>query len=129
MMEMEHGRFPLPAPATLVLLAEVNAPTVPHPAQSEIVTPTGAALLAQLAIFDRPSMRGSKIGHGFGTKEFLWANAVRVWLGEYQPIRHHEEEHVIELECDFDDSTGTTLGYTMERLFAEGALFPEPAIE
>ncbi len=121
-MEMAHGRFPLPAPATLALLAGVNAPTVPHPAQSEIVTPTGAALLAQLAAFDRPPMRVERIGYGLGSKEFPWPNAVRLWLGQREPLEHHQQDHVVELECNLDDVTGETLGYTMERLFAQGAL-------
>jgi uncharacterized protein (DUF111 family) len=43
-VETAHGRLPVPAPATLALLAEVGAPTCPHPAQTEIVTPTAAAL-------------------------------------------------------------------------------------
>lgn len=121
-MEMAHGRFPLPAPATLALLAEANAPTVPHPAQTEIVTPTGAALLSQLALFERPPMRVTRIGYGFGSKEFPWANAVRVWVGEREPLHHLDRDHVIEIECNLDDVTGEALGYTMERLFAAGAL-------
>ncbi|HSR30974.1 MAG TPA: LarC family nickel insertion protein, partial [Anaerolineae bacterium] len=44
-VQTEHGRLPAPAPATLALLAQVSAPTVPGPAQTELLTPTGAALL------------------------------------------------------------------------------------
>lgn len=120
--EIAHGRFPLPVPATLALLAEVNAPMVPHPATSEIVTPTGAALLSQLAIFERPPMRLLRIGYGLGSKTFPWANAVRVWLGEHEHVHHHDHDEVVELECNLDDTTGETLGYTMERLFEAGAL-------
>ncbi|MBN1936342.1 MAG: nickel pincer cofactor biosynthesis protein LarC [Anaerolineae bacterium] len=129
-VDIAHGRFPAPAPATLALLAAVNAPTVPHPATTEIVTPTGAALLSQLALFERPPMRVQRIGYGFGTKEFPWANAIRVWLGERVHAREHarvhghhtEHDEVIEMECNLDDTTGETLGYTMERLFEAGAL-------
>ena len=49
-----HGRIPLPGPATLELLAAVRAPTVPAPGPGELVTPTGAALAAELAEFRRP---------------------------------------------------------------------------
>lgn len=122
MIDIAHGRFPVPVPATLALLASVNAPTVPHPAQTEIVTPTGAAILSQLALFERPPMRVGKIGYGFGSKEFPWANALRVWLGEREHTHHTEHDEVIEMECNLDDTTGETLGYTMERLFEAGAL-------
>lgn len=123
-VDIAHGRFPVPVPATLALLAAVNAPTVSHPATTEIVTPTGAAILSQLALFERPAMRVSKIGYGFGTKEFPWANAIRVWLGEREHShgRHTEHDEVIEMECNLDDTTGETLGYTMERLLEAGAL-------
>jgi uncharacterized protein (TIGR00299 family) protein len=119
-----HGRLPAPAPATLALLSSVGAPTVPHPAQSEIVTPTGAALLSQLALFERPAMHVRAVGYGFGQKEFPWANGLRVWIGEKEAAasRHHEHDEVVELECNLDDSTGEMLGYTMEALFAAGAL-------
>jgi hypothetical protein len=142
-IESEHGLLPVPAPATLALLAEVGAPTRPHPAQTEIVTPTAAALLAELATFELPSMRVRAAGYGFGQKEFPWANAVRVWLGEEAPLPQslpggegggdapqalhggeggRERDQVTLLECNLDDTTGETLGYAMERLFAAGAL-------
>jgi pyridinium-3,5-bisthiocarboxylic acid mononucleotide nickel chelatase len=149
-----HGRLPVPAPATLALLSSVGAPTLPHPAQTEIVTPTGAALLCELALFERPRMRVRAVGYGFGQKEFPWANGLRVWIGETdEPPRRpqnaaprqllegeraeidhvpgafsesergsSERDEVVVLECNLDDSTGETLGYTMERLFAAGAL-------
>lgn len=78
----EHGLLPVPAPATLALLAEAQAPLVPLEVQGELVTPTGAALLATLATFSQPAMRIQRVGYGFGTKEFDWPNAVRVWIGE-----------------------------------------------
>ncbi len=65
-----HGRIPLPAPATLAILAGVGAPTRPAPGPGELVTPTGAALLAELAIFRQPPMRLQRIGLGAGRKEF-----------------------------------------------------------
>lgn len=117
-----HGRLPVPVPATLALLASANAPTVPHPAETEIVTPTGAALLAELAVFYRPSMRVDCIGYGFGDRQFPWANAVRLWVGALDERTAYEHDHVYEIECNLDDVTGETLGYTMERLLDRGAL-------
>jgi uncharacterized protein (TIGR00299 family) protein len=121
-IQTAHGRLPVPVPATLALLASANAPTVPHPAETEIVTPTGAALLSQLAIFERPPMRVERVGYGFGDKPFPWANAVRLWIGQLTRATVYEHDHVVEVECNLDDVTGETLGYTMERLFDAGAL-------
>src|SRR5215212_8571234 len=77
-----HGLLPAPAPATLEILARVGAPTRPAPVLGELVTPTGAAILAELATFEQPMMRVHRVGYGYGTKELAWPNAVRLWLGE-----------------------------------------------
>ncbi|MCY4090017.1 MAG: nickel pincer cofactor biosynthesis protein LarC [Caldilineaceae bacterium] len=77
----QHGPIPLPAPATLALLAAVDAPTVPAPGEGELVTPTGAALLAELGAFDQPAMRLQRVGYGAGRKQFDWPNVARLWLG------------------------------------------------
>jgi uncharacterized protein (TIGR00299 family) protein len=122
-VETEHGRLPAPAPATLALLAEAVAPTVPGPAQTEMVTPTGAALLAEFATFERPPMQIEAVGYGFGTKEFEWPNALRVWLGKsLTKSLTAVGDLVVELTCNLDDASGEILGYVMERLFAAGAL-------
>ncbi|MHB1319307.1 MAG: nickel pincer cofactor biosynthesis protein LarC [Anaerolineae bacterium] len=91
----EHGLLPVPAPATLALLAEVGAPTVPLDARGEMVTPTGAALLTTLATFERPAMRVTRVGYGFGTKTFPWANMVRVWIGESMEGALPETRHAL----------------------------------
>lgn len=103
-IQTEHGLLPVPAPATLELLASAGAPIVPGKAAGEMVTPTGAAILSTLARFERPTMRVQRVGYGFGNKRFAWANVVRVWIGEpYMPTndapgsfchdRHHEHSH------------------------------------
>jgi uncharacterized protein (DUF111 family) len=112
-------------------VAEVGAPTVPGPAQTELVTPTGAALLTEFAAFERPDMAVQAVGYGFGTKEFPpsassgpgWPNAVRVWLGRsLPPPSRPKGDQVVELACNLDDATGEMLGYAMERALAAGAL-------
>ncbi len=80
--QSQHGPIPLPAPATLALLAAVDAPTVPAPGAGELVTPTGAALLAELAEFRQPAMRLDTIGYGAGRRQFDWPNVARLWLGD-----------------------------------------------
>ncbi len=57
-----HGRLPLPAPATLEILTAAKAPARPAPGPGELVTPTGAALLAELAKFEQPAMQLHRIG-------------------------------------------------------------------
>jgi len=80
-----HGVLPVPAPATLALLAEVGAPTVPTDVEAELLTPTGAALLTTLATFGQPAMAVGQVGYGFGQRELPWANMLRIWFGEEVP--------------------------------------------
>ncbi|MGD8625254.1 MAG: nickel pincer cofactor biosynthesis protein LarC [Anaerolineae bacterium] len=122
-VQTEHGRLPAPAPATLALLAGAGAPTVPGRAPTEMVTPTGAALLAEFATFERPAMNIQAVGYGFGSKEFDWPNALRVWLGVQAAAGPaQDEDRVVWLACNLDDATGEMLGYVQERLLAAGAL-------
>jgi pyridinium-3,5-bisthiocarboxylic acid mononucleotide nickel chelatase len=119
----QHGPLPVPAPATLALLAEVSAPIIPAPPGSdgELLTPTAAALLSELASFAQPHMRVQRVGYGLGTKEFSRLNGLRVWIGE---VDEHEQEHeqLAELRCNLDDVSGEVLAYVIERLLAAGAL-------
>ena len=78
---MTHGMMPLPAPATLEILRRVSAPWTPCPIEGELVTPTGAALLATVARFELPTIRIERIGYGFGTKQFPWPNCLRACIG------------------------------------------------
>jgi pyridinium-3,5-bisthiocarboxylic acid mononucleotide nickel chelatase len=124
-VETAHGTLPVPAPATLALLSEANAPVRPHPAQTEILTPTAAGLLAELADFSFPAMKLGRVGYGVGAKELPWANVVRAWLGEAVEgagAGTEPADAVVQIECNIDDSTGQDLGFAMERLFEAGAL-------
>ncbi len=137
----QHGALPVPAPATLALLAEVGAPVVPAPVAGELLTPTAAALLCEMARFEQPALRVQQVGYGFGHKQFERLNGLRVWLGTAlaEPrsgtnaahhAAHHEHTHnhathheqVCELRCNLDDATGELLAYVVERLLAAGAL-------
>lgn len=127
-IQTAHGLLPVPAPATAALLAEVGAPTRPHPAETEIVTPTAAALLAELATFSLPPLTLRRIGYGIGAKELPWANVVRAFLGDTtEPDQEGGSgqdgaDATVLIECNVDDSTGEELGFAMERLFTAGAL-------
>ena len=116
-----HGLIPVPAPATLELARQANAPIVPSPVESELVTPTGAALAVELGEFRQPPMTVERVGYGFGRKEMPWANALRLWLG--QPVgASAAQDDVSLLETNVDDSTPELLGAAMERLLEAGAL-------
>lgn len=142
-VQTQHGPLPVPAPATLALLAEVGAPLAPAPPGSvgELVTPTAAALLAELASFTQPPLLLRRVGYGLGQKEFSRLNGLRVWLGEarpddaggqlpaYQQAAPHEHgphdaahETLVELRCNLDDASGELVAYAIERLLAAGAL-------
>ena len=121
MIRTSHGPLPVPAPATMEILARVSAPLRAVDVDAELVTPTGAAILATLATFQRPDMRLRSVGYGFGTRQLPWANALRLWLGEpVEPAAGLERTSLI--EANLDDSTPEALGFAMERLFAAGAL-------
>jgi hypothetical protein len=112
-----HGDIPVPAPATLNLLSRVHAPIIPDQATFELVTPTGAALLATLAEFRRPAMQLQRVGYGFGKKVTARPNALRAWLG----VSDAAAESLVLLECNIDDQTPEQLAYACERLMTDGA--------
>lgn len=111
-----HGLLPLPAPATLELLATAGAPTVPGPGPGELVTPTGAALLAQFATFMQPAMTLTRIGTGAGQRDPAWPNVARLWLGDTGG-----EDGFVELETNIDDMNPELYAAVSQRLFAAGA--------
>jgi uncharacterized protein (TIGR00299 family) protein len=120
-----HGIIPIPAPATVELLADANVRiATPIPAMletpGELLTPTGAAILTTLGTFSRPSFAPSAIGYGFGQKEFPWPNALRVWIGELEAPESGGGELLI--ETNIDDMNPQFYELVSERLFDAGAL-------
>ncbi len=100
----EHGFIPIPGPAVLQLLSDVNAPVWSGPAPYEMCTPTGAALLATIVTRwqEMPKMRVQAVGHGAGTRDVdEVANVVRLILGE--PVGQPESGTAVLLETNVDD--------------------------
>jgi uncharacterized protein (TIGR00299 family) protein len=118
MTRCEHGTFPVPPPAVLELLK--NAPVSLGKTNSELTTPTGAAILASCAVF-RPNISFTPLntGYGFGDKEFDFPNALRVILGELNDSDIYEE---IMIETNIDDMDAERVAFVEELLFAKGAL-------
>lgn len=117
-----HGKLPLPAPATLEILR--GKPIRGVSSKTELTTPTGAALL--VALTDRfvdayPPMRIDAVGYGAGARRLPSPNLVRVCLGEASGRELNLQEITV-LETNVDDVSGEVIGYTLEKLLAEGAL-------
>jgi uncharacterized protein (TIGR00299 family) protein len=114
-----HGVLPIPAPATLALLARANAPTVEGEGpRGELLTPTGAAILTTLGRFERPAMRLETVGCGAGGRDpGDRPNLLRLWLGETEAGGRRMRL----LETNIDDMTPELFGYVQELLLAAGA--------
>lgn len=119
-----HGLMPVPAPATAKLLQ--GMPLAKAPVEAELVTPTGAAILATVVneFTHLPAMTIERIGHGAGKKDF-WEqpNILRVFVGTCEPVPlPNEHDTVTVLETNLDDTSPEVIGFCFDRLFAAGAL-------
>lgn len=126
-----HGLLPVPAPATLEILRRVQAPWVPRAIEGELVTPTGAAILATLAHFETPAIAIERVGYGFGRKQFPWPNCLRLCLGNIYGAKNSTDnieadeldtDWVTVIEANIDNMSGELIGSFMERLLHIGAL-------
>jgi hypothetical protein len=116
-----HGALPNPGPATVSLLE--GFPLVPIELDREVVTPTGAALLAAFVTEPGrfPEMILERSGYGAGDWEFEGrANVARLLVG--RAAASGETDSVYLIETNLDDATGELVGYLFERLFASGAV-------
>jgi len=117
-----HGQIPLPAPATLGLLQGV--PVYGSSVGKELVTPTGAALLVELAdawgVMPPMTLRG--IGYGAGSRDLVIPNVIRILIGDSSADGPWLSETITVLETHLDNDRGDTIGHACRRLMAEGAL-------
>ena len=119
-----HGLMPVPAPATAMLLK--GMPLAQAPVTGELVTPTGAAILATVVneFTDQPTMTIERVGCGAGRKDFFeQPNILRVFVGTAAAhLSAAESDTVTVLETNLDDVAPEVIGYCFDRLFAAGAL-------
>ena len=111
-----HGVLPVPAPATANIL--VGVPYYKGNIQTELCTPTGAALLKYYAeeFTDEAQFTNvAKIGVGTGTKQLEQANILRAFLIQ-------DEKRIAELSCNVDDMSGEEIAFASEKMMQEGAL-------
>src|SRR3990172_8479240 len=124
MVKTAHGVLPVPAPATAALLQ--GAQTYSTGIEAELVTPTGAAVVAALASSygSLPPMTVSAIGYGAGSRDLKeQPNVLRVFLGQSAEVAPGvEEPSVMVLEANLDDMSPLLGGYFMEQALEAGAL-------
>jgi len=120
----QHGKIPVPVPATLeifaaregAILRQIDIP-------KELVTPTGAGIITELAeeFGSMPDMWVRAVGYGAGTRDLEIPNVLRVLMGDLAESRIAAETVTV-IETNIDDTTPEVMGYVMERLLESGAL-------
>lgn len=115
-----HGTMSVPVPATSEIFASSHVKFRQIDIDTELVTPTGAAIIAELAeeFTILPAMVVNKIGWGAGTKDLEIPNILKAYVGEVQ----QKNDNFVVMETNIDDCNGEILGYTSEKLFQNGAL-------
>ena len=113
-----HGLLPVPAPATAEIIGKTDFPIYAKGVDGESATPTGMAILAELASYSAgfPQMAVDTIGYGFGDREFEILNGLRLFVGHTDS----EDCGILVMETNIDDMTGETAGYVLEGLFEQG---------
>jgi len=127
-LSCRHGILPVPAPATLAILKGI--PVYGSGIGHELVTPTGAAIIAALtdSFQDLPEMTIEKIGYGAGKRELEEIpNLLRIITGRLKTedsdgLKGAVKETVAVVETCIDDMNPEILGFTVERLYEDGAL-------
>jgi pyridinium-3,5-bisthiocarboxylic acid mononucleotide nickel chelatase len=123
-IKVAHGTLPIPAPATLEICRAAGMPTIDGDAEAELLTPTGAAILASIVTSWGPmppvTVRG--VGYGAGDNELPdRPNLLRAVAGT--PVSAHATEtSLLQLEANLDDMSPELCEHVAERLFAAGAV-------
>ncbi|MCZ7402930.1 MAG: nickel pincer cofactor biosynthesis protein LarC [Candidatus Methanoperedens sp.] len=120
-IEFSHGKFPVPAPAALEILKEYSLPWQMGPVEGELLTPTGAALLAYFVneTGGSPAIKTEAIGYGAGSRDFHVPNVLRIIKGEVDDSLISDMIEM--LETNVDDVTGQVLSNLIEVLMDAGA--------
>jgi uncharacterized protein (TIGR00299 family) protein len=122
MVDMNHGRFPVPPPAVTELLE--GAPFYSTEIKGELLTPTGAAIITTVCseFGAVPQMKLEHTGYGAGTREYeKFPNVLRLMIGETADVQHRDGKLWM-LETNVDDMSPQVFGHVMERAFELGAL-------
>ncbi|MDR2138739.1 MAG: nickel pincer cofactor biosynthesis protein LarC [Tannerella sp.] len=122
-VKCRHGTIPVPVPAVTEVLAARGAGFKQLNIEGELMTPTGAAIIVELAesFGPMPEMKITQTGYGAGTKDFPVPNLLRIVRGESVAAAIPKPYPVTVIETNIDDTTPEILGYVMERLLEAGA--------
>ena len=117
----QHGIIPVPVPAVVHIAGEHGIALHMTDTEAELVTPTGAAIVAAVRTADRLPKRYKilRTGMGAGKRDYGRTSVLRGMLIE--PDTEEAADFVYKLESNIDDCTGEALGYVMDRLFEAGA--------
>lgn len=120
-VECQHGRMPLPAPATLELLRGV--PIYCEGIEAELITPTGAAILKTVSskFGPPPDMTLETSGFGAGTRDLPIPNLLRLWIGQ-SAISSADKDEIILIETNVDNMNPELLAHAAESLWGDGVL-------
>ena len=122
MVQMAHGRFPIPPPAVAELLKGV--PFYAGEIKGELLTPTGAAIITTVCneYGPIPQMTTESTGYGAGTREYPdFPNVLRVFVGETE-LTVATDERLWMIETNLDDASPQIIGHVMDRVLESGAL-------
>jgi len=139
-VQMQHGKFPVPAPAVTEILQGI--PIYSNEIQGELITPTGAAIIATVCTeFGKiPELKLEKVAYGAGKRDYPnFPNVLRLLLGKetekgnktfeisetgesFEQNPEEETRNLILLETNVDDVSPEVIGFFMERAFNIGAL-------
>lgn len=122
MIEMAHGRFPVPPPAVTELLHGV--PFYSGDIKGELLTPTGAAIITTVCeeYGPIPRIKADRTGYGAGTREYEnFPNVLRVLVGETE-ADGATSQRLWMIETNLDDASPQIVGHVMDRVFEAGAL-------
>ena len=116
----QHGMIPVPVPAVANIAKANGLKLKLTEIQGELVTPTGAAIVAAVKTQDKlpDSFAIVKTGMGAGKRSYERPSILRAMLIRGEESR---KDTICKLETNIDDCTGEMLGYVMDRLFEEGA--------
>ena len=120
-MNAQHGKIPIPTPATMEILK--GYPTVLTDIPFELTTPTGAAIIKALSagVLTTERLKIEAIGYGAGTREMEEApNVLRVLVGELEP--QYAWDEIVCVETNIDDMNPEIHPYVLDQLLAAGAL-------
>ena len=121
----QHGILPIPVPAVVNIMEAYQLPVKMTEVEGELVTPTGAAIIAAVKTDQELPEQFiiQKVGMGAGKRNYEKPCLLRAMLIEEEGSRqgNNKEDVIYKLETNIDDCTGEMLGYVMDRLMEKGA--------